>query len=82
MCTLPPCFPPPSVLLCLARNDYSGAHATASSLFASHPYDARVVNNYAVCALYVNQIQAGVAALEALIRKDPIAYGHTGDTMK
>lgn len=57
----------------LARNDYAGAHALMSSLYASHPSDIDVVNNYAVTSLYVpSGVQAGVRALEELIRADPV----------
>lgn len=66
-------FSPSRTLLHLARNDYSGAHALMSSLYASHPTHIDVVNNYAVTSLYVpDGIQAGVRALEALIRADPV----------
>jgi hypothetical protein len=62
------------VLLSLAKNDYVGAHSLVSALYASHPTHLDVVNNFAVCCLYVpDGIAAGIAALEGLIRADPIA---------
>jgi uncharacterized protein HemY len=60
------------VLLHLSRNDYAAAHAAVTLLYAAHPTHIEVVNNYAVCCLYVNKINAGITALEALIRHDPI----------
>ena len=61
-----------SVLLHLARNDYTLAHSTIHSLYSTHPFDIDVANNYAVCCLYVNLAQDGINALENLVRKDPI----------
>jgi hypothetical protein len=61
-----------STLLFLSRADYPGAHACAASLYQRFPSDLEVVNNFAVCCMYVNQIDSAVKALEKCIREDPI----------
>lgn len=62
------------VLLHLARNDYTAAFALISSLYAAHPADIDIANQYAVCSLYVpGGIALGIAALEDLIRRDPLS---------
>ena len=65
------------VLLHLARNDYTAAHSLSASLYASHPSCLLVVNNYAVCCLYIaSELNSAVVALESLIRRDPIGNLH------
>lgn len=60
------------VLLHLARNEYTLAHTAITALHAAHPFHVEVVNNLAVCCLYVNEMKQGIGALERLIRKDPV----------
>lgn len=61
-------------LLLVASCEYPRAMGVLKDLMQRAPDDTSVVNNYAMCALYSNNLRTAVDTLEALVRRDPIKH--------